>query len=106
MRKKERFLFYGGVNNMLVDLKPKHWPHIPGTPENGKVPYGWAGERSYPNNIGFDKHFQMYNDIVDWLHTNVENTKHNAHWNKIGDCIYVQLRKRENLMMFVLRWGA
>jgi hypothetical protein len=72
----------------------------------GGVPYGWAGELTYPNTIGFDAHYQLYRDMVEWLKQNVKNYRSNTLWTKIGDCIYVQFRKKQDMMWFSLRFGA
>lgn len=72
----------------------------------GILPYGWAGELTYPNVVGFDAHFQMYNDMVEWINANVSNPRYNTLWTKIGDCIYVQFRKKKDMMWFSLRFGA
>lgn len=71
----------------------------------GQVPYGWAGELTYPNNTNFDDHFQMYNEMVEWIHDNINNHRSNVLWTKIGDCIYVQFRKPKDMMWFSLRFG-
>lgn len=65
----------------------------------------WALETAYPNTIGFDRHFAMYNSMVDWIKANVVNYKNNALWTKIGDCIYVKLRKPEDATLFLLKFG-
>lgn len=67
--------------------------------------HGWAADFSYPNNIGFDAHFALYNEMVVWIKTNVERYEHNALWTKIGDCIYVKLRKKNDALMFALKFG-
>lgn len=72
----------------------------------GTLPYGWAGELTYPNIQGFDAHFQMYRDMVDWCEKNVKNHRSNVLWTKIGDCIYVQFRKKRDMTWFSLRFGA
>jgi hypothetical protein len=72
---------------------------------NGKLPYGWAGELTYPNTIGFDEHFQLYRDMVYWIAENVNNHRSNVLWTKIGDCIYVQFRKEKDMVWFSLRFG-
>lgn len=75
-------------------------------PDNlDRILVDWAFEGSYPNNIGFEKHFALYNEMVDWIKANVVNYQHNALWTKIGDCIYIKLRKRQDAMVFVLKFG-
>lgn len=71
----------------------------------GKLPYGWARELSYPNVQGFDAHYQLYKDMVQWLERNVKNYQQNTRWIKIGDCIYVQFRKSKDMAWFALRFG-
>ena len=66
--------------------------------------YGWT-DLAYPNYIGFDQHFALYNQMVTWIKANVRNYQHNAMWTKIGDCIYIKLRKRDDAMVFVLKFG-
>jgi hypothetical protein len=83
------------------NLPEPNWPN-----SNGELFYGWAGELTYPNTIGFDRHFQLYRDIVEWLENNVKDHYHNTCWTKIGDCIYVQFRKQKDMMWFSLRFGA
>ena len=68
------------------------------------LPYGWAGEYSNANTIGFELHYQLYSDIVDWINSNIKNPRSNARWTKIGDCIYVQIRKKKDYTWFSLRW--
>jgi hypothetical protein len=70
------------------------------------LPYGWAGELSYPNDTNFKEHLEMYCEMVEWIQHNVKNPRNNVLWNKIGDCIYFQFRKPKDLMWFKLRWGA
>lgn len=69
------------------------------------LPYGWAGERHIINNVGFEHHFKLYYDIVEWIQKNVSNPIQNARWIKIGDCVYVQFRKEEDLIMYLLKFG-
>ena len=69
--------------------------------------YMWKhGEYFNPNTIGFDAHFGLYNDIVDWIHANIKRPYSNAHWVKIGDGIYVHIRKKRDWMWFTMRWGV
>ena len=77
-----------------------NWPKYSHT-----LPYGWAGEYSDANTIGFELHRQKYEDIVKWIHTNVKRPYSNAHWAKLGDCIYVQLRRKKDWVWFTLRWA-
>lgn len=72
--------------------------------EESDLPYGWAGEWTCPNIIGFDKHFQLYADIATWILNNIHNPYGNCKWAKIGDCIYVQFRKKKDMTWFILRW--
>jgi hypothetical protein len=68
--------------------------------------YGWTNELTYPNTMGFDRHFQMYRDIVAWIRLHVKDPTHNVMWTKIGDCIYVRFRNEQDRNWFVLRFGA
>ena len=70
------------------------------------VPEGWAGGLSYPNRTNFDDHFRLYNNMVEWIKQNVADPHQNVLWNKIGDCIYVQFRKKKDMMWFKLRFGS
>ena len=95
----------GWINSsigMLAELRESNWPKYGAD----KLPYGWAGEYSNANTIGFDAHFAKYNEIVDWIQDNIKRPHSNAHWSKIGDCIYVQIRKRKDWVWFTLRFGA
>ena len=83
------------------DLPAGNWPAC----GHYKLPYGWAGAYSIPNTTNFDDFFQMYSDLVDWIKENISNPYSNAHWAKFGDCIYVQVRKRKDLTLFMLRWA-
>lgn len=83
---------------MTIDLKEQHWYYGEDLPE------GWAGAYTNGNTIGFDAHFQMYNDIVDWLHNHIQRPYSNSRWAKIGDCIYVYIRKPDDYIMFTLAW--
>ena len=69
------------------------------------LPYGWAGEHRIPNTIGFDKHMELYQDIVRWINSSVKNPKQNVFWNKIGDCIYVMFRKKQDYVLYLLKYG-
>lgn len=91
------------MGNVKLDiiLHKENWFDFP----ISDLPYGWAGAYTNPNNIGFDKHFQLYNDIVDWILNNVSDPVKNARWVKLGDCIYVYIRKRKDLTLFLLRWS-
>lgn len=71
----------------------------------GATLYGWARELTYPNRTNFDDHFQQYRDMVEWIETTVKNPKQNVLWNKIGDCIYVQFRKKKDMTWFIMRFG-
>ena len=68
--------------------------------------YNWAASFSYPNHTNFRDHFEMYNRMVAWIRANVEGYQYNALWTKIGDCVYVKLRKEKDAMMFILAFGA
>ena len=70
-----------------------------------KLPYGWAGEHSIPNKTNFQDHMDLYKDIIKWIRTNIQNPEQNALWNKIGDCIYVMIRKPKDYTMYALRFG-
>ena len=88
--------------NTLPVLEQEQWP-MPWDPPV----QGWAAvELSYPNVTDFADHFAMYNRMVVWIKQNVENYQSNALWTKIGDCIYVKLRKEKDAMMFILCFGA
>ena len=91
------------VHPMFMDteLPDPNWPsNLYG------LPYGWAGQVSYPNRTNFEDHFQMYRDMVAWIKEHVKNPEQNVLWNKIGDCIYVQFRKQKDKTWFTLRFGA
>ena len=77
-----------------------NWPVI-----TGELPYGWAGELAYPNTMGFDRHWDLYNDMARWICEHINRPETNVFWNKLGDCIYVQFRKRSDMMWFALRFG-
>lgn len=81
----------------------KNWPED--LLVNNRIPYGWAGQQSIPNTTNFDDHWQQYLDIVKWINENIENPKQNACWTKIGDCIYVYIRKPTDWTWFILRWA-
>ena len=68
--------------------------------------YGWAFAECYPNDIGFDRHFALYNKMVAWIKANIVNYHQNALWTKIGDGIYIKLRKEKDAMLFILTFGA
>lgn len=85
----------------LPELKSPQWPE----PQERPV-YAWALETAYPNTIGFDQHFALYNSMVDWIKSNVVNYENNALWTKIGDCIYIKLRKPHDATMFLLKFSV
>lgn len=89
-------------NEVLVSMLG-NWPENTST---GNLPYGWAGELTYPNITDFEDHMAMYQDMVHHINTVVKNPKQNALWTKIGDCIYVQFRKQKDMDWFVLKYGA
>ena len=70
------------------------------------LPGGWAGELSYPNRTNFDDHFQQYINMIAWTEQNVEDPHQNVLWTKIGDCIYIQFRKKKDMMWFKLKFGS
>ena len=69
------------------------------------LPYGWAGEWTCVNTMGFDAHFQLYKDVTLWIEQYINRPYNNAKWIKIGDCIYVQFRKQKDMNWFLLRFG-
>lgn len=90
------------IYETLTGLREGHWP----TYGSDHLPYGWAGEYTCANTIGFDAHAALYNEIVDWIHDNIARPHTNAHWAKMGDCIYVQIRKKKDMFWFTMRFGA
>lgn len=88
----------------LPTLKDNNWPNPLAQGET--VLEGWAVELAYPNITGFQHHFQLYNDMVDFIKENVVKYENNALWTKIGDCIYIKLRKKQDATLFILRFGA
>lgn len=94
--------FMMAINDMF-GLPQENWI---GAGLNGELPYGWAGELTYPNTIGFGDHFQLYRDMVEWINTNIKDPGTNVQWTKIGDCIYVQFRKQKDMTWFALRFGV
>ena len=85
---------------MEIILRDSNWGLSLGTVAD------WAGEYTNANTVGFDLHFQKYNDIVDWILANVHDPFTNARWTKIGDCIYVHIRQPRDWTLFTLRWGV
>ena len=81
-------------------LPPANWPKL----SNDDIPVGWAGSYSIPNNNGFKLHAALYRDIVAWIQANINRPFSNVHWAKMGDCIYVQFRKKSDFTLFLLRW--
>jgi len=69
-----------------------------------QLPYGWT-EHHIVNTMGFDRYYQIYEDMVVWLYTNVEDCEKNANWFRMNDCIYVYLRRRSDAVMFTLMWS-
>lgn len=91
-----------GVNLPPPQWIEEDWYQTPTHP----VLLGWALEIGYPNEIGFEMHFLLYLNMVDWIKANVVNYKNNALWTKIGDCIYIKLRKPADATAFILRFGS
>lgn len=69
-----------------------------------ETPYGWS-EHNIVNTMGFARHYEIYIEIVAWIYANVENCEKNAMWFKVNDCIYVRLRRRQDALMFTLKWS-
>ena len=88
-----------------LSLPDDNWIGSIGT-GSSNVPYGWAGELTYPNTMGFDLHWQLYGEMIDWIQHNVKNHRSNVLWTKIGDCIYIQFRKEKDMTWFSLRFGV
>ena len=65
------------------------------------LPYGWTNKAS----ISVDD-WRDYNKVVEWLFTNIENSKANVHWVWLGNEIFLQFRKAKDFTLFSLRWGA
>lgn len=84
------------IFHQLDELREANWPKYASV----RLPEGWAGDWANVNTI------QMYNDVIDWIHENIKRPRSNAHWVKIGDCTYVQIRKKRDWVWFTLRWGA
>lgn len=72
---------------------------------SAKLPYGWAGAWHNANQIGFKAHMEMYMRICRWINRHVKNPKQNAQWTKIGDCLYVHIRKPQDFTAFILTFG-
>jgi len=68
-------------------------------------PEGWSGEHAIPNRRGFERHMALYVEIVQWILKNIEDPKENAQWNKVGDCIYVYIRRPRDFTMYSLKYG-
>lgn len=83
-------------------LSAGNWPKT----NRNAIAHGWTGEWRNPNTVGFNAHAAKYNHVVQWIHDNVERPYKNAHWAKIGDCIYVQIKKPKDFVLFTLRWGV
>lgn len=99
------------IDGQVMVIAMSHWPDDLYTPKmSGRagpnLPYGWAGELSYPNVTNFDDHMAMYMEMVGWINKMIPNPKQNACWNKIGDCIYVMFRKEKDMAWFATRWGS
>jgi hypothetical protein len=58
-----------------------------------------------PNTMGFEAHFQLYWDIIEWIQKNIHHHRRNTRWTKMGDGIYVQFKKETDFMLFMLRWA-
>ena len=69
------------------------------------VKNGWAGELSYPNTTNFQHHMSLYGQMIKWVLEYVDNPHDNVLWDKKGDCIYLIFRKKEDLIMFKLKFG-
>ena len=82
-----------------ISLRISNWYY-------GETKEDWAGEYTCSNTMGFVRHFQLYNDIVDWVWDNIEQPELNTRWAKIGDCIYVRIRKPKDWTLFALKWGV
>jgi len=88
-------------------LRSSNWPKYASNWQTGTLtqPNGWAGYLYIPNTTCFDDHYQTYVGIINWIEGNIERPYRNAHWSKIGDCIYVNIRKKDDFARFLLRWS-
>lgn len=58
-----------------------------------------------PNTIGFEKHFQLYHDMITWVYLNIDDCEQVVEWTKIGDGIYFRFWNPNDAMRFRLTWG-
>lgn len=86
------------MTRKVVELPAINW-------NDSALPLGWAGELSYANTIGFSAHMRLYINMVEWITDNVDNARKNCKWAKLGDCIYIQFRKKKDMVWFSLRFG-
>jgi hypothetical protein len=55
--------------------------------------------------MGFEKHFELYHDIVQWVDNEVPRGRDNVLWEKVGDCLYLMFRKERDYLLFALKFG-
>jgi len=70
------------------------------------LPEDWTGECYIINTMGFSAFFKMYTDISKWIIDNIDNPRANAHWTRLGDCMYFKFRKSKDMLFFKLSWPA
>ena len=92
---------------MTFDLPADNWPSEIASqlPWPRCLPYGWAHAHAIPNTMGFEKHFELYHDIVQWVDNEVPRGRDNVLWEKVGDCIYLMFRKERDYLLFALKFG-
>ena len=61
--------------------------------------------RCIPNTMGFDKHCNLYQNIVTWIKTTIPNYSSTVMWDKVGDGLYFSFKDEKDYTMFLLKWA-
>lgn len=91
-----------GMN--MKHIKQSNWPKR-NSRKNYTFSKDWAGQVHIPNTMGFGAHYAIYDSIRLWIAENVHKPYSNAQWAKIGDCIYVHMKREDDFISFLLKFA-
>jgi len=86
------------INNQILISMLDNWPY---PYYSSGLPEGWAGEHKIGDAIGLE----LYTEVVKWIRSSVKNPTNNVYWTKIGECIHVKFRKKQDYVLYWLKYG-